>query len=227
MKRSVREKTVYLMLCMLIAACAAFAWGCGDEASGGNEAAGAVEAASPDLTYYDNGYGTYFVTGTQIAHEADQSSSIAVDWSGSPEAKAPKGTGVTEEKGIVYSHSAVTDGRDKGKPLDLHMNLMYSSDPVSGQTGKDAGSQALKPVILLIPGGGFVSFTDIVEALGLNINSNHPNPLEENVSSDYQDIPVMDEIEAEDIVPEEMGESSIDTEPASDETINEVIIPEA
>ena len=110
MKRSVREKTVYLMLCMLIAACAAFAWGCGDEAAGGDE------AASPDLTYYDNGYGTYFVTGTQIAHEADQSSSIAVDWSGSPEAKAPKGTEVTEEKGIVYSHSAVTDGRDKGKP---------------------------------------------------------------------------------------------------------------
>lgn len=140
-----------MVFCLLIAACAAFAWGCGDEAAGGDE------AASPDLTYYDNGYGTYFVTGTQIAHEADQSSSIAVDWSGSPEAKAPKGTEVTEEKGIVYSHSAVTDGRDKGKPLDLHMNLMYSSDPVSGQTGKDAGSQVLKPVILLIPGGGFVT----------------------------------------------------------------------
>ena len=101
---------------------------------------------SPDLTYYDNGYGTYFVTGTRIEHEADASSSTGVDWSSSPLAKAPEGFEVTEEKGIVYRHSEVTDGREKGQSLQLHMNLMYAK-----------AGEGLRPVIVLVPGGGFVT----------------------------------------------------------------------
>lgn len=138
MRKTFHRKSAYLLLALLIAACTAFAWGCGDE--------GAEQEEGPDLAHYDNAYGTYFVTGRQIVHEADQSSSITVDWSGSPEAKAPEDFRVTEENGVVYSHSTVTDGRDKGQPLDLRMNLMYAKS-----------GEALKPVILLIPGGGFVT----------------------------------------------------------------------
>lgn len=101
---------------------------------------------SPDLTVYDNGYGTVFVTGTRIEHPADTSSSICVDWSGAPAAKASETLRVTEKKGIVYSRSTVTDGLDAGDPLKLHLNLSYAAE----QKGK-------KPVIVLVPGGGFIT----------------------------------------------------------------------
>ncbi|MBQ9060763.1 MAG: alpha/beta hydrolase [Firmicutes bacterium] len=153
MRKSTECRTIsYLLLAVLIAACTAFAWGCTDAKDG------SAPAKSPDLTRYDNGYGTYFVTGTRIAHEADKSSSIAADWSDSPEARSPAGFEVTEEKGIVYSHTAVTDGKDKGQPLDLRMNLMYAkAGQDSAQADGEGDRPDLRPVILLIPGGGFVT----------------------------------------------------------------------
>lgn len=114
----------------------------------GQDEQGAVK--SPDLEYHDNGYGTVFVRGTRIEHPADTSSSIVVDWSREPAAKAAKDLKVTEEKGIVYSHSTITDGRDEGKPLDLHMNLKV---PAAALNGADE----LFPVVILVPGGGFIS----------------------------------------------------------------------
>lgn len=118
--------------------------GCGS--SGGTEGAGGA-VKSPDLKYYDNGYGTYFVTGTRIEHPADTSTSIEADWRGARQAKASPGLQVRSEKGIVYSRSEYTDGREAGQPLDLHMNLSYAED----------GSKALRPVIVLVPGGGFIT----------------------------------------------------------------------
>ncbi len=133
------------MAALLVMACAAFACGCGEEA-----------VQSPDLDYADNGYGTYFVKGTRIEHPADQSTSTVVDWSRSPAAKAPADLPLTEEHGIVYSHSRMTDGREEGQPLDLHLNLMVPDEKDGKKDGKK-GSPQLHPVILLVPGGGFIS----------------------------------------------------------------------
>lgn len=103
---------------------------------------------SPDLRYYDNGYGTYFVCGTRIEHPADQSTSILVDWSREPQAKVPEEVQFREEKHIVYQHSTHTDGHEEGEPLDLRLNLMLP---------EAADNNSLQPVIVLAPGGGFIS----------------------------------------------------------------------
>ena len=51
-------------------------------------------------------------------------------------------TSVKEDLGIIYKSSTFTDGEDKGKKLDLHMNIMYHPD-----------SKEPTKIILLIPGG--------------------------------------------------------------------------
>ena len=109
-------------------------------------ACGHEEAQSPDLKYYDNGYGTYFVIGTKIEHPADPSTSTVVDWSGEPAAKASDDYNFIEKKGIIYKHGVRTDGREEGQPLDLPLNLMTGSD-----------GDGPRPVIVLVPGGGFIT----------------------------------------------------------------------
>lgn len=110
---------------------------------------GQEQPKSPDIDYFDTGYGTYFVTGTRIEHRADTSSSTVVDWRGGPAAKAGEGVKFEEVKGIVYSHSTFKDGRQEGEPLDLHLNLTMRAEDGSQEKGR--------PVILLIPGGGFIT----------------------------------------------------------------------
>ncbi len=131
------KRTIGMTICiiLLLLAVSAFAAGCGTQ-----------EPESPDLKYYDNGYGTYFVMGTRIEHPADPSDSETVDWSKSEPAKAPESAKIREKKGIIYSHSVFMDGRDKGKPLDLHLNLTYNED-----------AKEPRPVIVLAPGGGFIT----------------------------------------------------------------------
>jgi len=109
-------------------------------------ACGHEEAQSPDLKYYDNGYGTYFVIGTKIEHPADPSTSTVVDWSGEPAAKASEDHDFIEKKGIIYKHGVRTDGKEEGTALDLPLNLMTGSD-----------GDGPRPVIVLVPGGGFIT----------------------------------------------------------------------
>lgn len=111
----------------------------------------------PDLTYFDNGYGTFFVLGRRIEHPADTSTSIVVDWRHEKAARASDHLKVREERGIVYSHSQYADGRDEGKPLDLHLNLMVPEDGNPGKKQETTNGYKGSPVILLVPGGGFMT----------------------------------------------------------------------
>ena len=79
----------------------------------------------------------------EILTKPDTSTSIVVDWTNSQ--KMTPQTPVKEHLGIVYKSSTFTDGEDKGKKLDLHMNIMYHPD-----------SKEPTKIILLIPGGGFI-----------------------------------------------------------------------
>ena len=99
-----------------------------------------------DITRIKNGYGTIFVSGRIIEHVADTSTSTVVKWSNEPVARASKGFKMDETDGIVYKTADMTDGRDKGKPLQLKMNIK-----------KDAKAMSPQPVILFVPGGGFIT----------------------------------------------------------------------
>lgn len=99
-----------------------------------------------DITRIKNGYGTIFVSGRTIEHVADTSTSTVVKWSNEPVARASKGFKMDETDGIVYKTADMTDGRDKGKPLQLKMNIK-----------KDAKAMSPQPVILFVPGGGFIT----------------------------------------------------------------------
>lgn len=137
-KKSEQTTSILLAICIgLVLLMPVLLVGCGQKEA----------VKSPDLRHYDNGYDTVFVVGTRIEHPADTSTSIVVDWSREPAAKASKDLQVTEKKGIVYKHGEITDGRDEGQPLDLKMNLMV---PASGAYDE------LYPVVLLTPGGGFI-----------------------------------------------------------------------
>lgn len=88
--------------------------------------------------------GAIMFTPKEILTKPDTSTSILVNWRNST-----KMTEVTPDKehlNIVYKTSTYTDGeeQDKGKELELHMNIMYHPN-------------AEKPskIILFIPGGGF------------------------------------------------------------------------
>ena len=111
---------------------------------GGGDASGSTEG--PDLQHIDNGYGTVFVRGRRIEHPADTSTSIVEDLRDEPAAKASRFLKVEETKGIVYARSTHTDGHHKGSPLDLHLNLKV-----------DAKAKDPQPVILFVPGGGFIT----------------------------------------------------------------------
>ena len=153
---------ICLLVCVLGVGLMALT-GCAGEGSDGqngrNQTAVNTEAQSPDLEYHDNGYGTIFVKGTRIEHPADTSTSIVVDWSREPAAKASQNLKYTEKKGIVYSRSVYTDGRDKGRPLDLHLNLKVPAGEAADTDAKGSAGpgEALHPVVILVPGGGFIS----------------------------------------------------------------------
>ena len=97
------------------------------------------------ISFQDNGqkYGAKMFFPKKIVTKPDTSTSIVVDWTNSQK-MAPQ-TPVKEDLGIVYKSSTFTDGEDKGKKLDLHMNIMYHPD-----------SKEPTKIILLIPGGGFM-----------------------------------------------------------------------
>lgn len=50
-----------------------------------------------------------------------------------------------EDLNIIYKKAKVTDGKNKWKDLDLHMNIMYHPN-----------SKEATKIILVIPGGGFM-----------------------------------------------------------------------
>ena len=97
------------------------------------------------IGYIENGYDTIFVYGSEIAHVADTSTSKVVDWTRRPSAKARDDLSIKEVDGIVYKTAEMTDGRDKGNEVSLHMNLKYDPEKKN------------QPVILFVPGGGFIS----------------------------------------------------------------------
>ncbi len=99
----------------------------------------------PDVEYIQNGYGTIFVTGRRIEHVADTSTSTVVDWQKEPAAKADKSLKVNAED-IIYRTTTMTDGKDKGGPLELRMILK-----------RNEAARSAQPVIIFVPGGGFIS----------------------------------------------------------------------
>ena len=93
-----------------------------------------------------NGYDTIFVSGRSIEKEADTSTSTVVDWRREKIARAGSGLKVKVIDGIVYEDGIYTDGRDKGKPFQLEMNLKMDDE-----------AEGLQPVVLFVPGGGFIT----------------------------------------------------------------------
>ena len=85
----------------------------------------------------------------EIKVKPDISTSIVVNWKNSE--KMTRKTSEKEDLNLVYNTSVYTDTEDEGKPLQLHMNIMYH--PKATEPSK---------IILVIPGGGFI---------GCNINT--------------------------------------------------------
>ena len=88
-------------------------------------------------------YGTILPAAREIRVKADTSSSIVVDWREDEVVHVEKMS--AKEEVFVYKKSVSTDGKEKGGPLLLKMDLMYS---------EKEGEKT--PVILFIPGGGFI-----------------------------------------------------------------------
>ena len=88
-------------------------------------------------------YGAIMFEPKEIVIKPDTSTSIVVDWKNLK--KMDPITPEKEELNIIYKNSVITDGEDKGKKLDLHMNIMYHPD-----------SKEPTKIILFIPGGGFM-----------------------------------------------------------------------
>ncbi len=140
MKDRIRDNRI-ILLAALLAGLIAFACGCGQD---GGEDGSAGEG--PDIRKIDNGYGTIFVLGRRIEHPADTSTSLVVNWKNEPAAEAPGDLEVKLTRGVVYEKGEYTDGKHAGEPLDLHLNLKT-----------DAKATDARPVVLFVPGGGFVS----------------------------------------------------------------------
>ena len=89
-------------------------------------------------------YGASLFMPKEIVIKPDTSTNIVVEWKNSKKlsAQIPE----KEDLNIIYKNSTITDGEDKGKKLDLHMNIMYHPD-----------SSKPTAIILFIPGGGFIS----------------------------------------------------------------------
>jgi acetyl esterase/lipase len=92
---------------------------------------------------YPNKYGALMFDPKEIVTKPDTSTSIVVNWRNSK--KMSSITPEKEDLNIVYKFSTFTDGDEKGKKLDLHMNIMYH--PNSKEPTK---------IVLFIPGGGFM-----------------------------------------------------------------------
>ena len=122
---------------LVTAAVVAFARGCSHNSGENTEQA--------DKEYIDNGYGTVFVTGRRIENHADTSTSKVVDWKGRPAAKTPDDISYKEIDGIIYKTGKITDGKGKGNDISLKMNLKYNP------------KNKKQPVIIFVPGGGFIS----------------------------------------------------------------------
>lgn len=88
-------------------------------------------------------YGTILPAAREIKVKADTSTSVVVDWRSDEVVHVEKAT--AKEEIFVYKKTVATDGKNKGEPLTLKMDLMYSESASSQQ-----------PVILFIPGGGFI-----------------------------------------------------------------------
>ena len=116
--------------------------------------AGIKSAEGADIRRIHNGYGTIFVSGRTIEHVADTSTSTLVDWRREPVARASRNFEMDETDGIVYKTGQITDGRDKGKPFQLHLNLKKAREKEKQAPAK---AMELQPVVLFVPGGGFIS----------------------------------------------------------------------
>jgi len=105
-----------------------------------------TESNDSSITFpkYPNKYGVIMFEPKEIVTKPDTSTSIVVNWRDSK--KMSPVTPEKEDLNIVYKSSVFTDGDEKGQKLDLHMNIMYH--PNSKEPTK---------IILLIPGGGFMS----------------------------------------------------------------------
>ena len=88
-------------------------------------------------------YGAKLFRPKEIVRKADISSSIEVDWKNSK--KMSQQIPEKEDLNIIYKNALITDGDDKGKDFELHMNIMYH--PNSKEPTK---------IILVIPGGDFM-----------------------------------------------------------------------
>ena len=97
-----------------------------------------------DFPRHENKYGVQMFFPKEIVVKPDTSTSIVVDWKNLK--KLEETPPEKEDLNIVYKNSTYTDGDLKGQKLDLHMNIMYhpSSKEPSG-------------LLILIPGGGFIS----------------------------------------------------------------------
>ena len=90
-----------------------------------------------------NKYGTKMFMPKEIRVKPDTSTSILIDIKDTK--KMTPQIPEKEDLNIIYKNALITDGDDKGKNFDLHMNIMYhpnSKDPTK--------------IILVIPGGGFM-----------------------------------------------------------------------
>lgn len=96
----------------------------------------------------NNTYGTQFIYGDKIVTRAPTDSSKVVDWRNAPEAEIKKQKNIEEVSDIIYKHGVNTDGVDKDSDLPLSMRIIYN-------TKNDI--HHLQPVVIFIPGGGFIS----------------------------------------------------------------------
>ena len=68
-------------------------------------------------------YGAVMFKSKEIVIKPDTSTSIVVDWKNLK--KMIPQTPEKEDLNIIYKKSIITDGKNKGQKLDLHMNIMY------------------------------------------------------------------------------------------------------
>ena len=88
-------------------------------------------------------YGSELKRGILVVR-ADTSTSRVRDWRRAKTAEVGEFTGETAE--IIYKQTRITDGYHEGDPMNLSMRILYDRNRVTPS-----------PVILFIPGGGFMS----------------------------------------------------------------------
>ena len=88
-------------------------------------------------------YGTELRRGTLVTH-ADTSTSTVRDWRHAPAVPQKGFLGDVEQ--FVYKRTKITDGNHIGESRELSMRILF-----------DRNAEGPRPVILCIPGGGFMS----------------------------------------------------------------------